>query len=73
MITDTTLFTNESGYALLDRFKKTLKHFQYFDVLKGYFHTNRFHQLCKPFKSIDKIILVGLNYETLVQSQSGDI
>ena len=26
MITDTTFFTNEPGYALLDRFKKTLKH-----------------------------------------------
>jgi hypothetical protein len=25
MITDTTFFTNEPGYALLDRFKKTLK------------------------------------------------
>ncbi len=24
MITDTTFFTNEPGYALLDRFKKTL-------------------------------------------------
>ena len=26
MITDTTFFTNEPGYTLLDRFKKTLKH-----------------------------------------------
>ena len=26
MITDTTFFTNEPGYALLDRFKKTLTH-----------------------------------------------
>ena len=26
MITNTTFFTNEPGYALLDRFKKTLKH-----------------------------------------------
>ena len=26
MITDTTFFTNERGYTLLDRFKKTLKH-----------------------------------------------
>ena len=37
MITDTTFFTNDPGYALLDRFKKTLKHVQYFDVLVGYF------------------------------------
>ena len=35
MITDTTFFTNEPGYALLDRFKKTLKHVKYFDVLVG--------------------------------------
>jgi len=68
MITDTTFFTNESGYALLDRFKKTLKHVQCFDVLLGYFRTSGFHQLCESFKSTDKIILVGLNYETLVQS-----
>ena len=26
-----------SGYTLLDRFRKTLKHVQYFDVLVGYF------------------------------------
>ncbi len=68
MITDTTFFTNEPGYALLDRFKKTLKHVKYFDVLVGYFRTNGFHQLCESFESIDKIrILVGLNVETLVQ------
>jgi len=35
MITDTTFFTNEPGYALLDRFKKTLKRVKYFDVLVG--------------------------------------
>ena len=64
MITDTTFFTNEPGYALLDRFKKTLKHVQYFDVLVGYFRTSGFHQLCESFESIDKIrILVGLNVD----------
>ena len=68
MITDTTFFTNEPGYTLLDRFKKTLEHVKYFDVLVGYFRTSGFNQLCESFKSIDKIILVGLNYETLVQS-----
>ena len=52
MITDTTFFTNEPGYALLDRFKKTLKHVQYFDVLVGYFRTSGFHQLCELFESI---------------------
>lgn len=64
MITDTTFFTNEPGYTLLDRFKKTLKHVQYFDVLVGYFRTSGFYQLCESFESIDKIrILVGLNVD----------
>jgi hypothetical protein len=64
MITDTTFFTNEPGYALLDRFKKTLKHVKYFDVLVGYFRNSGFHQLCESFESIDKIrILVGLNID----------
>ena len=35
MITDTTFFTNEPCYTLLDRFKKTLKHVKCFDVLVG--------------------------------------
>jgi len=68
MITDTTFFTNEPGYTLLDRFKKTLTCVQYFDVLVGYFRTSGVHQLCESFKFIEKIILVGLNYETLMQS-----
>jgi len=76
MITDTTFFTNEPGYALLDRFRKTLKHVQYFDVLVGYFRTSGFHQLHESFESIDKIrILVGLNvdrkaYEIIESVQS---
>ncbi len=41
MITDITCFTNKPGYALLDRFKKTLKHVKYFDVLVGYFRSSR--------------------------------
>ena len=64
MITDTTFFTNEPGYALIDRFKKTLDHVQYFDVLVGYFRTSGFFQLHESFESIDKIrILVGLNVD----------
>ncbi len=35
MITDTTFFTNEPGYALIDRFKRTPKHVKCFDVLVG--------------------------------------
>lgn len=64
MITDTTFFTNEPGYTLLDRFKKTLEHVRYFDVLVGYFRTSGFHQLFESLNSIDKIrILVGLNVD----------
>ncbi|MBT9131543.1 MAG: hypothetical protein DDT33_00031 [Firmicutes bacterium] len=37
MNTDQTFFTNEPGSTLLDRFGKTLKDVQYFDVLVGYF------------------------------------
>ena len=51
MITDTTFFTNEPGYALLDRFKKTLEHVKYFDILVGYFRTSGFHQLCESLES----------------------
>lgn len=64
MNTDTTFFTNEPGYALIDRFKKTLKYVQYFDVLVGYFRTSGFYRLYESFESIDKIrILVGLNVD----------
>ena len=35
MITDSTFFTNEPGYILIDRFKKTLKRVKCFDVLVG--------------------------------------
>ena len=52
MITDTSFFTNEPDYILLDRFKKTPKHVQYFDVLVEYFRTSGFHQLCESFEPI---------------------
>ena len=64
MNTDQTFFTNEPGSTLLDRFKKTLKDVEYFDVLVGYFRTSGFHQLYESFESIAKIrILVGLNVD----------
>lgn len=54
MITDTTFFTNEPGSTLLDRFRKTLKDVQYFDILVGYFRTSGFHQLYESFESHKK-------------------
>jgi superfamily II DNA/RNA helicase len=62
--TDLTFFTNEPGSALLDRFIKTLKDVQYFDILVGYFRSSGFFRLYKSFKNIEKIrILVGLNLD----------
>lgn len=59
---DLTFFTNEDGQKLEDRFKRTLKDVQYFDVLVGYFRTSGFYRLYQDFENIDKIrILVGLN------------
>jgi len=64
MDTDLTFFTNEPGSTLEDRFRKTLKDAQYFDVLVGYFRTSGFNRLYKSMESIDKIrILVGLNID----------
>lgn len=64
MSTDTTFFTNEPNNSLLDRFKMTLNHTQYFDVLVGYFRTSGFHRLYKELETVDKIrILVGLNLD----------
>lgn len=76
MNTDLTFFTNEPGSTLLDRFKKTLKDVQYFDILVGFFRSSGFHRLYDSLESIDKIrILVGLNvdqetYYIIEQSRS---
>jgi len=64
MSTDKTFFTNEPGNSLLERFKTTLNHAQFFDVLVGYFRTSGFHRLYKELESVDKIrILVGLSVD----------
>ncbi|RMD88283.1 MAG: helicase, partial [Calditrichaeota bacterium] len=62
--TDLTFFTNEPGQTLLDRFKKTLKHVKFFDVLVGYFRTTGFYRLYDALESIEKIrILVGMKVD----------
>jgi len=64
MSTDLTFFTNEPNAALVDRFKRTLRAVQYFDVLVGYFRTSGFYQLADSLESVEKIrILVGLNVD----------
>ena len=64
MRTDLTFFTNEPNAALVDRFKRTLRAVQYFDVLVGYFRTSGFYQLADSLESVEKIrILVGLNVD----------
>lgn len=61
---DLTFFTNEPGATLLERFKKTLKHVQFFDVLVGYFRTSGFYNLYEALAGVEKIrILVGLNID----------
>ena len=64
MTTDLTFFTNEPGATLLDRFKTTLAHVQYFDVLVSYFRTSGFHLLHEALEDVEKIrILVGLSVD----------
>lgn len=62
--TDNTFFTNEPGSTLLDRFIRTLKDTQYFDVLVGYFRSSGFYQLYQAIENVDKTrILVGLGID----------
>ena len=64
---DQTFFTNEKGATILDRFKKSLKDVQFFDILVGYFRTSGFYKLYESFDTIEKIrILVGLNVDKKV-------
>jgi len=65
MITDTTFFTNEPGYALLDRFIKTLKHVKYFDVLVGYFKKYKQSVLSIKNTSILMLTNYGIFYRVL--------
>lgn len=61
---DLTFFTNEPAATILDRFRKTLKDVQFFDILVGYFRTSGFFHLYKSFETIEKIrILVGINID----------
>jgi hypothetical protein len=50
---DLTFFTNEPGATILDRFRKTLKDAQFFDMLVGYFRTSVFSHLYKSRVIID--------------------
>ena len=57
--TDTTFFTNEPTSTLLDRFKKTLKDVEFFDILVGYFRTSGFYHLYKDLESVSKIRILN--------------
>jgi superfamily II DNA or RNA helicase/HKD family nuclease len=64
MNNDLTFFTNDPGATLLDRFRKTLKGVNLFDVIVGYFRTSGFNNIYASLEDIDKIrILVGLNID----------
>jgi superfamily II DNA/RNA helicase len=77
--TDTTFFTNEPGATLLDRFMRTLKDTQYFDILVGYFRSSGFYQMYEAIEKVDKTrILVGLgvdeeSYKTINEYQNQTI
>jgi superfamily II DNA or RNA helicase len=61
---DTKFFTNTENNTLYDRFRRTLKNTQYFDVLVGYFRASGFYRLQDEFENIEKVrILIGLNVD----------
>ena len=62
MTTDTTFFTNEPGFTLLDRFKRTLKDVRYFDILVGYF--TLINDIIQGEEISDKDAKPGYIYET---------
>ena len=67
MTNDLKFFTNEEGSTLYDRFKKTLAHTKYFDILVGYFRSSGFFRLYKEFETIEEVrILVGLNIDKTI-------
>lgn len=64
MYNDLTFFTNEPNATLSDRFIKTLKDVQYFDILVGYFRTSGFKLLSDALEDVEHIrILVGLSVD----------
>ncbi len=61
---DFRFFTNTKNNSLLDRFKKTLKHVNKFDILVGYFRSSGFFSLYKELENINEIrILNGLDID----------
>ncbi len=61
---DLKFFTNEPDETLYDRFVRTLRDVQYFDVLVGYFRTSGFRRLYESLETVDKVrILVGLSVD----------
>jgi len=76
MNSDLTFFTNEPGSTLADRFRKTLKDSQYFDILVGFFYSSGFYALYKSLEKTEKIrILIGIktdrqSYELIEKSKN---
>lgn len=65
--TDTRFFTNTEANTLLGRFRDSIVHAQYFDVLVGYFRASGFHLLQDALRDVEKIrILVGLSVDAPV-------
>lgn len=66
---DFRFFTNTDKDSLLERFQKTLKGAEYFDVLVGYFRSSGFNNLYSALKDVKKMrILVGLSADKQIVS-----
>lgn len=67
MKTDTKFFTNSDSDSLLARFRDTLAHTQFFDVLVGYFRASGFAALAPSLGEVERIrILVGLTTDSSI-------
>ncbi len=62
MTTDTSFFTNESGFSLKDRFNTLVKGTALFDCLVGYFYSSGFYAIYPSLEDTDNIrILIGIS------------
>lgn len=62
MNTDTSFFTNESGFRLKDRFNTLVRGTTLFDCLVGYFYSSGFYAIYPSLENTDNIrILIGIS------------
>ena len=62
MKTDSSFFTNESGFKLKDRFNTLVQGTALFDCLVGYFYSSGFHAIYPALEHTNNIrILIGIS------------